>query len=198
MKKDSFLYVIIFTFAATFVFVFLIALADNATADRVARNQELVSAQAFLSAVGKSEEDGGKALKAFEELFGEVRGEEPVETEIDGRKMLVKQFRGDGLWGTVTGVMAVDRDVSRFVGIDIISHSETPGLGGRIEEDWFKNQFRNEKIGPEGIRVRKGEGGADRDSENSRVDGVTGASLTSASMEQIVNNEIQAFRRYGK
>ncbi|PIE04937.1 MAG: hypothetical protein CSA76_01630 [Spirochaetales bacterium] len=85
-----------------------------------------------------------------------------------------------------------------MAGLDIISHSETPGLGGRIEEDWFKQQFRNEKIGTNGITVRKGEGGSDKDPDNSRVDGVTGASLTSASMEKIINDEIEVFRRYNK
>ena len=77
-----------------------------------------------------------------------------------------------------------------IVGLDIISHSETPGLGGRIEEDWFKEQFRGELIPPGGVRVMKGEGGMDLDQGNGMVDGVTGASLTSAAMETIVNDEI--------
>ncbi|MDF1568486.1 MAG: FMN-binding protein, partial [Spirochaetaceae bacterium] len=85
--------------------------------------------------------------------------------------------------------------LSQIIGLDVISHSETPGLGGRIEEDWFKDQFREEQIGPDGITVRKGEGGVDDDKENSTVDGITGASLTSAAMEVIINNEIEYLRQ---
>jgi len=194
MKKESFLYVVLFTFIVAFVFVFIITLVDNATSERVARNRELVSAQAFLNAVGRSEEGGRKALSDFSEIFGTVDGESIVKAEVDGEILLVKQFSGQGLWGTVRGVIAVNNDVSRIIGLDIISHEETPGLGGRIEEDWFKDQFRGEAISNDGITIRKGEGGADADPDNSIVDGITGASLTSASMEVIVNNQIAELR----
>lgn len=194
MNKESFLYVVIFTFIVAFVFVFIIALVDNATADRVARNRELVKAKAFLNVVGQPEEDNLKALDSFSKLFGTVEGEAVIRASVGGKELLVKQFSGQGLWGTVTGVLAADSAVQRIVGLDIINHAETPGLGGRIEELWFKAQFQNEKINPDGITVRKGEGGADSDPHNAMVDGVTGASLTSAAMEVIINNEIAKLR----
>ncbi len=195
MKKESFLYVVIFTFTAAFIFVFIITLVDKATSERVAENQELVTAQAFLNTVGLPENDGVKALSAFQEIFSAVEDENIVRAKIDGENIFVKQFSGQGLWGTVSGVIAVNESVTRFIGLDIISHEETPGLGGRIEEDWFKDQFRGETIPADGIKVRKGEGGSDKDPDNGIVDGITGASLTSVSMEVIVNNEITAFRR---
>lgn len=194
MNKDSFVYVVAFTFVVAFIFVFIISLVDNATAERVKRNQEMISAKAFLNVAGKPIEDGEEALKSFTEIFGNVSGNSVNRAVIDGKEILVKQFSGQGLWGTVTGVLATDVHLQRIVGLDIISHAETPGLGGRIEEAWFKDQFRNEKIGSEGIKVRKGEGGVDEDPNNSIVDGITGASLTSASMEVIINNEIGKLR----
>ena len=124
-----------------------------------------------------------------------MEGESIVKADINGNILLVKQFSGQGLWGTVTGVIAVNRDVSRIIGLDIISHEETPGLGGRIEEDWFKDQFRGEAIPDSGIKVKKGEGGSDNNPDNGIVDGVTGASLTSAAMEVIVNNQIAELRK---
>jgi Na+-transporting NADH:ubiquinone oxidoreductase subunit C len=195
MNKESFLYVVIFTFIVAFVFVFIIALADGATAERVARNRELVTAQAFLNSIGKSEDDGLKALDEFNTIFKDVDAEGVNRAVVNGRDVIVKQFQGNGLWGTITGVLAVDSSLSQIIGLDVISHSETPGLGGRIEEDWFKDQFRGEKIGPGGITVRKGEGGVDEDKENSIVDGITGASLTSDAMEVIINNEIDYLRQ---
>lgn len=195
MNKESFLYVVIFTFVVAFVFVFIIALADNATSERVAQNQKLVTAQAFLNAIGELESDGAAALSTFSNLFGGIEGESIARTEVRGEKLLVKQFSGKGLWGTVTGVIAVNDSVSRIIGLDIISHSETPGLGGRIEEDWFKDQFRGEAVPADGLKVRKGEGGSDTDPDNGVVDGVTGATGTSTSMEVIVNNELEALRK---
>lgn len=195
MNKESFLYVVIFTFVVAFVFVFIIALADNATSERVAENQKLVTAQAFLNAIGEPEDDGAVALSTFSNLFGGVEGEEIARADAGGGNLLVKQFSGQGLWGTVTGVIAVDGSVSKIIGLDIISHAETPGLGGRIEEDWFKDQFRGEVIPAEGISVRKGEGGSDTNPDNGVVDGITGATLTSSSMEVMINNEIENLRK---
>lgn len=195
MNRESILYVVLFTAFTAFVFVFLISWADVSTAERVAKNQELVTAQAFLNAVGRPEEDRDAALKAYEEFFGSATGDSAVRASLDGEEILITRFSGMGLWGTVTGVLATDASVQRIVGIDIISHSETPGLGGRIEQDWFKNQFRGERILPEGIVVRKGQGGADEDRDNGYVDGITGATGTSTSMAVMLNAEIANLRK---
>lgn len=195
MNRESILYVVLFTAFTAFVFVFLISWADVSTAERVAKNQELVTAQAFLNAVGRPEEDRDAALKAYEEFFGSATGDSAVRASLDGEEILITRFSGMGLWGTVTGVLATDASVQRIVGIDIISHSETPGLGGRIEQDWFKNQFRGERILPEGIVVRKGQGGADDDRDNGYVDGITGATGTSTSMAVMLNAEIANLRK---
>lgn len=195
MNRESILYVVLFTAFTAFVFVFLISWADVSTAERVAKNQELVTAQAFLNAVGRPEEDRDAALKAYDEFFGSATGDSAVRASLDGEEILITRFSGMGLWGTVTGVLATDASVQRIVGIDIISHSETPGLGGRIEQDWFKNQFRGERILPEGIVVRKGQGGADEDRDNGYVDGITGATGTSTSMAVMLNAEIANLRK---
>ena len=195
MNKESILYVVLFTAFTAFVFVFLISWADVSTAELVAKNQELVTAQAFLNAVGRPEEDRDAALKVYEEFFGSATGDSAVRASLDGEEILITRFSGMGLWGTVTGVLATDASVQRIVGIDIISHSETPGLGGRIEQDWFKNQFRGERILPEGIVVRKGQGGADDDRDNGYVDGITGATGTSTSMAVMLNAEIANLRK---
>lgn len=195
MNKESFLYVVIFTFIVAFVFVFVIALADNATAERVTKNREQITAQAFLNAVGNPIEDKEKALAEFSAIFGKVEGLNVSRAKIGGEVVLVKQFTGQALWGTVVGVLAVNEDVTRVIGLDIISHAETPGLGGRIEEPWFKNQFRNELIPAGGIVFTKGEGGGDTNPDNGTVDGVTGATLTSSSMEVMINNEINTLRK---
>ena len=194
MNKESFTYIVFFTFASTFVFVFLISLADAGTMDRVAENQEIVRAMAFLNAIGKPEDNPDKALSGFSAFFGDADTSKPIEAVIDGEDIIVKGFSGQGLWGTITGVLAVRKGMDRFVGIDIMSHSETPGLGARIEEDWFKNQFRGEVIPEDGLTIRKGEGGVDEDYDNGIVDGITGASLTGSFMQKILNREIKDLR----
>ncbi len=37
---------------------------------------------------------------------------------------------------------------TRILGLAFLRHSETPGLGGRITEDWFLEQFRGLPLRP--------------------------------------------------
>ena len=113
-------------------------------------------------------------------------------TSVDGKTVIAKEFSGSGLWGAINGVLAVTSDVERTVGIEIISHNETPGLGGRIDEPWFKKQLRNEKIEDGTIRVGGG-GDGDTDSDNAEIDAITGASRTSDAMQVILDNELSSF-----
>jgi len=196
MSKESLPYVIVFTFIVAFAFVFVIAFADGVTAERVAQNQKLVATRAFLNAVGYLEDEPSEELAEFAAEFGEVDDESIIRTKVGGRDILIKRFSGQALWGTVSGVIAVDESVSEIIGFEIISQNETPGLGGRIEESWFTQQFRGETIPPEGIIVAKGEGKPpDYDTDNGSIDGITGASLTSARIEKIVNSEISQLRK---
>ena len=200
MNKESFLYVVVFTFAVTFLFVFLLTAANVATADRVKTNQELVTAEAALNAAGVAPAAGEDPLAAFKRVFGSdpAAAGDPsalLRARVNGEDVLVQQFAGQGLWGTITGMLAVKSDVSRIVGLDIISHSETPGLGARIEEAWFKDQFRGELIPAAGITVRKGDGSVDANHDNGVVDGITGATLTSTSMQVMLNAEISRLRK---
>ncbi len=70
---------------------------------------------------------------------------------------------------------------------------ETPGLGGRIDEAWFKEQFKGE-YAANGIVVKHGGSGGDTDPDNGQVDGITGASRTSDSIQVIVNQQIDKIK----
>lgn len=195
MNKDGFVYTVIFTFVGAFAFVFLLSLANSSTIEIVEANRKIEFYGAILRAAGL-ETEGKDIQKQFQQTFPgmteeEVASTDLFQTDVNGRTVLIRRFSGPGLWGTVSGVLAVDEPVDQIVGIEITSHNETPGLGGRIEEDWFKDQFRNEAIPNGEITVRKGTGNVDTDSSNATVDGITGASLTSKSIEVIVNNTLE-------
>jgi len=195
VSKESLLYTIAFTFIVAFVFVLAIALADAITSERVSQNQKLVVSEAFLSSVGYLQDEPSEELEKLAADFGEIKDDSIIRIELGGQNILVRRFSGQAVWGMVDGVIAVDGTVSEIIGLEIISHNETPGLGGRIEEDWFTRQFRGETIPPEGITVIKGEGEADENPDNGIVDGIAGASLTSKRIEKIVRGEISKLRR---
>jgi len=195
MNRNGIIYTIIFSFLVSFFFVFFLALADGATKDLMKQNQLVSVEKSVLKVIDKLPANVEDISSTYNAIFNSVpQPGDVLKANLDGKKILIRYFSGNGLWGTITGIIGFSESLDRIIGLDIISHNETPGLGGRIDEKWFKEQFRGEKIGSKGIIVAKGTGKPDTDKNNSIVDGITGASLTSSSMAKIVNGEIKYFR----
>lgn len=203
MKKDSILYVVVFTFVICAAFVFLLALANEATKDQVASNRLFAEQAAVLDAFGIPYASPQEALTLYSERLTEApvpagtNAQKAYRYEADGRVYYAVRVAGAGLWGTITLILAANAELDRLSGVQIVAQNETPGLGGRIEEAWFRDQFRGERIGPAGVRVISGaeaKGTGDNDPDNAVVDGISGASRTSQSMQSIVNNGITALR----
>lgn len=195
MKKDGIFYTVVFSFITAFIFVFFLSLAYGATKGKVAENARIIEAKAYLSAAGIKVDDPGKIESVFKASFPGFKENAPYNiTTVNGRKIIVSPFQGNGLWGTISGVVGISGDMDRMIGIAIISHNETPGLGGRIEEDWFLDQFRGEDI-RNGIVIKHGGGSGDDNPDNGEVDGITGASRTSSAMEVIVNSKIKELEK---
>ncbi|GAB4222074.1 MAG: Na(+)-translocating NADH-quinone reductase subunit C [Spirochaetales bacterium] len=198
MKKDGILYTVVFSFVVAFLFVFLLALANEGTAGIVKRNQEIARQKAVLSAMAipfHSDEEAEERYKAIEIV--EKEGIRLYKGTEGGETIYAKEFSGSGLWGTITGILAVDASVTRIVGIQIVSHNETPGLGGRVAEPWFKEQFQGLRIRDGRIRVTYGAeaGSGKANKEEGIVDGITGASRTSQAMDAILNSEIALLKQ---
>lgn len=194
MNKDSITYTIIFSFIIGFVFVFVLAFVNEGTKEQIEANRNLARQRAVLNAFGIKYDSPEEVFNMFEKnVKTEQKGDvELFSAELDGKRAYAHMFTRTALWGSILGVIAVNGDLSRTLGLEIIEHNETPGLGGRIDEPWFKEQFRNEKISNGKINMNiRSAGGADTDSENSSVDAITGATLTSTYMQTNVNAEIQ-------
>lgn len=88
----------------------------------------------------------------------------------------------NGYGGELTMAVGVT-DGLTVSGIDIVSHSETPGLGSKATGDDFKSQF-NGKSG--GINVQKS-GAAGND-----INAISGATITSNAVTLSVNSAVAA------
>lgn len=194
MNKQSTLYTVIFMFIVSFAFVFLLSLTNEATREQVELNQEVARQRAILAAMSIEGLTDEEVLERYEDVEVLERDDSTLyRATVEGQAVIAKEFSGSGLWGTIRGVLAVNEELTRTVGLTIINHNETPGLGGRITENWFQEQFEGEEIPASGqIVFTAGDG--DTDYDNSEVDGITGATRTSESMERIVNREIEAIR----
>lgn len=89
---------------------------------------------------------------------------------------------------TMSLFICLEPDLETLKGIEVLDHSETPGLGGRITEEQFKNQFAGKKVKPKIIAVkeRKAEG-------SNEFDAITGATNTSRGIESFINDAVKEF-----
>jgi len=102
------------------------------------------------------------------------------------------QFRGKGMWGEISGILTLKADLMTIVNLTILEQEETPGLGALIVEREFLDQFTGKTFNPN-IIINENNG-------PSAVDGLTGATNTSGSL-QIILNEVQTLfyeNYYGK
>jgi len=103
-------------------------------------------------------------------------------------------FAGPGVWGPIEGVLALEPDMLTIRGVRFYRQEETPGLGGEIASAAFLDRFKAKKIeaedGTAGFRVRK-PGSADG---QNGVDGITGATMTSDRVEQMLDTLAKRIR----
>ena len=98
----------------------------------------------------------------------------------DGTKLsrIILPVEGKGLWSTLKGFLAVEKDGNTIAGLTFYSHAETPGLGGEIDNPNWKKSWEGKKAyngNKPAAMARKG-GAKNTDYE---VDGLSGATLTS-------------------
>lgn len=118
---------------------------------------------------------------------------------IDGAKKYIIPMVGSGLWGPIWGYVAINADLETIYGATFFHKGETPGLGAEISTDLFQKQFVNEKIAESGVyakmlMMKDGSGQA----ELHKVDGITGGTITSKGVEEMLDRTLQIYVDYFK
>lgn len=159
MKKQKFKEIgknLVVIIIITIVLISILALIYSFTQSRIKENETVYKKRAILFAsaiaIPSSYSDLINLYKDSIEELGEKDGVEIfkfINKQKDSADILSKGyvliFSGPGLWGEITLALAFGKDLETIAGIEFISQNETPGLGGRIQEKWFKEQFRGKK-----------------------------------------------------
>ncbi|KIH76142.1 Na+-transporting NADH:ubiquinone oxidoreductase subunit C [Geoalkalibacter ferrihydriticus] len=105
-------------------------------------------------------------------------------------RYLVLPVRGQGLWATIYGYLALESDLTTVAGLTIYDHGETPGLGGEIERPrWLNNWPGTQAFDEDGnplLEVVRGRVDPASPQAQFQVDGVSGATATMRSMTNLV------------
>ncbi len=106
-----------------------------------------------------------------------------LEYRDDELNTVILPVRGYGLWGILYGYLAISNDLNTIVGLEFYEHKETPGLGAEIDNPAWKALWNGKKLfDDEGnllIKVVKGKVAMNEADSNYKVDGLSGATLTS-------------------
>jgi Na+-transporting NADH:ubiquinone oxidoreductase subunit C len=124
-----------------------------------------------------------------------------VYNRIDGESIgaIAIPLEGMGLWGPISGYLAVNAEATEVMGTTFFAPKETPGLGAEILKAKFQDPWIGKKITKDGatkpIKVVKGEARyLCLDAEfDYCVDGVSGATITSRGVSDMV---AEAFVRF--
>lgn len=105
----------------------------------------------------------------------------------DGERisLVLLPLAGQGYNGRIEAILAMRGDMNTIAGIAVTRHSETPGLGGRIEEPAWQAGWPGKEAFDEDRTVRFAVARGQASSIH-EVDGITGATRTSSAMTRMV------------
>lgn len=117
----------------------------------------------------------------------------------DGKTSYILPVVGKGLWGPIWGYISISEDMRTIAGASFGHQGETPGLGAEITQPFFIDRWINEQISDEAGDftkfeiVKDGSGTAPQ-----KVDGITGGTITSKGVEEMMNRCMAVYASYFK
>ena len=171
-------------FLITAISACVLAVVNNITAPIIERNtiekQELAMKSVIENAVRFEKADmSALALVDLRCSVTSVYNAVNSQDKTIGYAVMVST---GGYGGEILLTVGIDNDL-KVTGIDVISHSETPGLGENCTKPQFKEQFKGKENGIE--VVKNGASG-------NQVDAISSATITSKAVTDGVNCAITA------
>jgi len=224
MRNNS--YTLIFTSCVTIVLGIIIAITADNLRERQEINEELDIKKNILYALGyKQNIDNPWTNKIVESLYNNSINEVYIDRkgtvykkqeDIEKNPLKIYQrmdnglitgyaipIEGKGLWGTMYGYFAIEPDAVTVKGITFYRHKETPGLGGEVDKDWFKNNFIGKRLVDNdgklvSIEVIKGFVSEKDPEAYIKVDGISGATITGKGLTNFLKKDLDKYEPYFK
>jgi len=193
LNTNSNSYIIIYSAILVVIVAFLLAFVYQALKPMQDANVALDVKKQILYSLNIRNLDGAEAEAKYAEVVKsetEQNGQKVYQCSVDGQRVLVVSLKGMGLWGGISGYLAVGSDGKVF-GAYFNHESETAGLGAEIKDsqEW-QEKFIGKKIFDEQGNVvlsvvKK------VDDPQTQVDCVTGATLTSNGVNDMIHDGLR-------
>lgn len=200
MKTNSNTYTLIYSSVMVIVVAFLLAFVYQALKPMQDANVALDLKKQILYSLNLRDLDNAQAERTYNEV---VKREEQVDgntlyvCEVDGKPKYVIPLKGMGLWGGISGFIAVNDDRQTVYGAYFNHESETAGLGAEIKDNRaWQEKFRGKHLFKKGsadvaLAMKK-----KVDDPDTQVDAVTGATLTSNGVSDMLREGIEKYRPF--
>ena len=119
--------------------------------------------------------------------------------KVDGQTKYVIPVYGMGLWGAINGYIAINADKSTVFGTYFDHESETAGLGAEIKDNRaWQNQFQGKKLFAQDSNKIALAVSKKVEDPATQVDGITGATLTSNGVTEMLQTCLCAYMNFLK
>ena len=201
MKTNSNTYTIIYSAIMVVIVAFLLAFVSQSLKPIQDVNVALdVKKQILFSLNIPRDIDNAGAEAKYKEIVKEeknVDGNNIYICEVDGKPKYVIPLKGMGLWGGISGYISINEDKSTVYGAYFNHESETAGLGAEIKDSKaWQDKFQGKKVFKDGSDevvlsvVKK------VDAPDCQVDAVTGATLTSDGVNDMLHECISKYKNF--
>jgi len=166
----------------------VLSMVEAVTREPIAEQRRLEMVRA-LRAVLPEFDNGPDADNVSLPAGVDKKGKQLSRTFYRGRKgdeltgVAVKVTAPDGYSGNID-IMVGTGPEGTVSGIEILSHAETPGLGAKIVEPWFKEQFKGKGLEGTDWRVKK---------DGGQFDQITGATISPRAIVKAVKGGLEFY-----
>ena len=197
LNTNSNSYIIIYSAILVVIVAFLLAFVYQALKPMQDANVALDVKKQILYSLNIRDLDGAAAEAKYAEVVKaekELDGQKIYECQVDGKDILVASLKGMGLWGGISGYLAINGDDTVY-GAYFNHESETAGLGAEIKDSQaWQEKFIGKKIydadGQVVLSVVK-----NVEDPTTQVDCVTGATLTSNGVDAMIKDCLKNIKK---
>ena len=98
---------------------------------------------------------------------------------------IILPIHGYGLWSTLYGFIALEKNGNDIFGLQFYQHAETPGLGAEVDNPKWKAQWKGKKLNNDNGELMITVAKTQKNKEH-HIDALAGATLTSNGVDNLV------------
>lgn len=200
LNTNSNIYTFVYMTVVVIIVAVLLAVVSQALAPKQQANILLDKQKQILGAL-KIDYSTGDPADIYMALVNDTLnyGEQEVYVaNLNGATKYILPLSGKGLWGGIGGYLALDEDKNTIYGVNFNHESETPGLGAKIVEMPFREQFEGKHIrnaAGEVVSVAVLKAGKHAEGQE-QVDAISGATITSSGVSTMLEVNLGEYAEF--